>query len=600
VNDMPIKKREDIEEKYKWNLQDMYETLEKWEDDYKQAEKLIDEAAIYKGKLKDSAGNLYNYLELTIKISNIFERLANYASRLEDQNTKNTKSQALRQRLSPLSLKYREKLSFFNNELMEIDADVLESFYKEEAKLGFYKKHIDEILRNKAHILSKEKEEVLAQTSELYSASETFNKLNNADITFEPVIDKDGNELVLTNSNYSTYISSSDREIREQAFKNLYKTYDGLKNTIASTYLGNLKKDKFYSKIRNYGSTLDSHLFSDNIPKSVYENLINTVKKNIEPMEKYISLRKKILGLDEVHMYDLYAPIVKDSEKEISYEEAYETMKKGLAPLGEEYVSILEEARVNRWIDVYENEGKRSGAYSSGPYGVHPYVLLNHKDDVDSMFTLAHEMGHALHSYYSNQANPYLYADYTIFVAEVASTVNEVLLMKYLLNNTNDRLLKLSLVNEFLDKFKGTLYRQTMFAEFEKITHDKVEASEPLTVDDFNEIYLQLNKDYYGEELIHDDEIKLEWARIPHFYNAFYVYKYATGFSAAIAIAERILNEGKPAVDDYLKFLKSGGTDYPIEELKIAGVDMSSPVPIENALKLFKELVDELENLSNE
>lgn len=594
-----ILKREDVEEKYKWKLSDIFSSETEWEDTIKQIEKNIDDLTSYKGKLGTSASNLLNFLDLKTETSYLYEKVAVYARMQEDENTKDAKRQASVQKLSPIGLKYSSGLSFFTNELLSIDENIMTSFFELEEKLRFYKPYLDEILRSKQHILSPEKEEVLSQTGLLYSADDTFKKLNNADITFEPIVDEDGTVLPLTNGTYSTYLNSPKRSIRKQAFQNIYKAYGGLKNTIASTMLGNIKKDVFYSKIRNYPSSLESALFDDNVSLEVYENLINTVKKNTAPMHKYVELRKKLLGVDELHMYDMYVPLVNGFDKKISYENAYDTMKEALAVLGEEYVGLLEEARINGWIDVYETDGKRGGAYSWGPYGTHPYVLLNHKDNLDSMFTLAHEMGHALHSAYSDKHLPYLYAGYSIFVAEVASTVNEVLLMHYLLNNSEDKEMKIYLINEFLDKFKSTLYRQTQFAEFEKITHEKVEKDEPLTGEDMNEIYGALNREYYGDGVVHDEEIQLEWSRIPHFYNAFYVYQYATGFSAAIAIAERILTKGQPAVDDYLAFLKSGGSDYPIELLKIAGVDMSSPKPVEDALAYFTQLVDELEELIN-
>lgn len=594
-----ILKREHVDEKYKWKLSDIFSSHRDWSDTIECIEKNIEALASYKGALARSASDLCAFLDLKTETSHLYERVAVYARMQEDENTKDSNRQSMVQRLSPLGLKYASGLSFFHNELLTIDENTMNTFYGQNEKLRFYKPYLDEILRNKQHILSPEKEEVLSQTGLLYSADDTFKKLNNADITFEAIIDENGNKLPLTNGTYATYLNSPNRAIRKQAFENVYKAYGGLKNTIASTMLGNIKKDIFYSKIRQYPSSLEAALFDDNVSLDVYENLINTVKKNTTPMHKYVNLRKKTLGVEELHMYDMYVPLVDGFDKKISYEEAYDTMKKALAVLGDEYIELLEEARTNGWIDVYETDGKRGGAYSWGPYGTHPYVLLNHKDNLDSMFTLAHEMGHALHSAYSDKSLPYIYAGYSIFVAEVASTVNEVLLMRYLLDNSEDKEMKIYLINEFLDKFKSTLYRQTQFAEFEKITHEKVENDEPLTGDDMNAVYRQLNHEYYGDGVVHDEEIMLEWSRIPHFYNAFYVYQYATGFSAAIAIAEKILTEGQPAVEDYLTFLKSGGSDYPIELLKIAGVDMGSPKPIEDALQYFSSLVDELEVLTN-
>lgn len=593
-----ILKRENIDEKYKWKLNDIFSSENEWKIAIGKIDRNIDILSSYQGKLGESALNLLSFLETKTETSLLYEQVMVYARMHEDENTKDSKRQSMVQQLSPLGLKYSTNLSFFRNELLSIEENKMLAFYEQAEGLSFYKPYLDEVFRYKEHTLSPEKEEVLAQTGLLYSADDTFRKLNNADMVFESITNDEGQKLPLTNGTYATYLNSPNRAIRKQAFEHVYKSYDQLKNTIASTMLGNIKKDVFYSKIRNYPSSLESALFDDNVSLEVYENLISTVRNNTTPMHKYIELRKKMLGLEELHMYDMYVPLMDGFDKEISYEEAYGTMTKALGVLGEDYVSLLNEAKVNGWIDVYETDGKRSGAYSWGPYGTHPYVLLNHKNNMDSMFTLAHEMGHALHSAYSDKNLPYIYAGYSIFVAEVASTVNEVLLMRYLLDHSEDKAMKIHLINEFLDKFKSTLYRQTQFAEFEKITHEKVENDEPLTGEDLNDIYLQLNRDYYGDGVIHDEQIRLEWSRIPHFYNAFYVYQYATGFSAAIAIAERILTEGQVAVDQYKQFLGSGGSDYPIELLKIAGVDMSTPQPIEDALRYFSNLVDELESLT--
>lgn len=606
---MELKKRETIDEKYKWKLDHIFKSEKEWEEACNTILNNINELSKYEGKLGESAENLLKFLNLKIKTSLLFEQVYVYARMNEDENTKDPKKQTLVQKLDPIHLEYSTKLSFFTNEFLEIDEAKLESFYKTNVKtgeeesletgsLGFYKDYLDEILRGKKHILSKEQEEILAQTSLLYNSQDTFNKLNNADMKYDDLIDKDGNKLPLNSSNYSNYLNDTDQNIRKQAFENKYKAYINVHNTIASTMLGNLKKDKFYSSVRKYGSSLESALFDDNVDVKVYENLIKTVKENVKPLHEYVNLRKELLKLDEMHMYDMYVPVVDGYTEKISYDKAYDMMLEGLSVLGEDYISKLKEARDGGWIDVYPTEGKRTGAYSWGPYGTHPYVLLNHTDDIDSLFTLAHEMGHALHSDHSDSNLHYLYAGYSIFVAEVASTVNEVLLMRHMIDKTEDKEMKIYLINEFIDKFKSTLYRQTQFAEFEKVTHDKVDKGEPLTGQNLNEIYLQLNKDYYGDGVVHDEQIAYEWSRIPHFYNAFYVYQYATGFSAAIAIADKILKEGKPAVDKYIQFLSSGGSDYPIELLKIAGVDMSSPEPIENALKVFEGLVEELKELT--
>jgi len=588
--------REQIDTRYKWNLEDIYPTLDDWEKDYQLLSEKIPTLSKYEGTLGNGPEYLLEYLQLQTEVSHMYEKLVVYAKLLHDENTKDSHLQQIFQRLQPLEIKFARAVAFFIPELLELDSSTLESYY-EMPELTFFKKYLDNILRMKPHQLSKIEENLLSQTSLLYSADHTFTMLDNADMTFDPVVTEEGETYPLTSSTFLGLMTSENREVRKKAFKNTYKAYKNVINTIASTYLGNLKKDLFYSQVRKYPSTLERMLFENDVTPKVYDNLVNTMKANQPLMHRYISLRKKLLNLPELHMYDIYAPLVENSKQEIPYEKSYDIMLDGLSILGEEYVSILKEARTNRWIDVYPNDGKLSGAYQWGTYGVHPYVLLNHRDDLESLFTLAHEMGHALHSYYSDRENAYLYAQYVIFVAEVASTVNEVLLIHHLLRNTNDLDTKKHLLNYFMELFKSKMFRQTMFAEFEKIVHEKVQNEEPLTAQQFSDIYYQLNQEYYGPEMTHDDEIRYEWARIPHFYRSFYVYQYATGFAAAIAIAKRIMDEGKPAVEDYLCFLKSGGTDSPIELLKIAGVDMASPKPIEDAMEVFNEVMNEFESL---
>ena len=423
---------------------------------------------------------------------------------------------------------------------------------------------------------------------------------NGADIDFPSVTDSDGEQIKITHGNFVPILGGTDRELRRRAFIALYDTYGKMKNTIAATFNANVEQACFYADVRNYLSTLEMYLDGSNIPVSVYDNLIEVVHEKMDLMHRYVKLRKKILGVDELHMYDVYAPIAKPPKEKISFEKAKEMVLEGLAPMGEAYLSKLKEGFANRWIDVYENEGKRSGAYSWGAYGVHPYVLLNYQGTLDDVFTLAHEMGHALHSYYSDANQPYIQAGYRIFVAEVASTCNESLLIHDLLKKTEDKETKAYLINHFLEQFKGTLYRQTMFAEFEKITHGMVEKGETLTSDVLCKIYYDLNKQYFGPEMVSDEEIALEWARIPHFYNPFYVYQYATGISAAIALSRKIMKEGEKGVEDYMKFLTGGGSKDPIELLKLAGVDMNEKKPIEEALELFRELLDQMEALTAE
>lgn len=593
-----VLKREEIDEKYKWKLEHIYQNERDWVNAQQEAQSILKEMETKIESSVKSAKNLLEFIELSNRLDFIIEKVFVYAYLKGDEDTKDPKRQELSQRLTSLELFVSKIESAFHSEFLTLNEKTLGNFYAEEPQLLFYKKSFEKTLRYKPHTLTKDQEYIMSQTSLLNSSSQIFKKLNNADLTFSKIIDEKGEEVELTQSNFIQYMESKDRSVRKQAFKAIYAKFKEFKNTFAETLYGSHQAKLFYSKMRKHSSSLEASLFSDNVSLDVYDNLIDTVHSNIKPMEDYLNLRKKMLNVDELHMYDLFAPLVKDLDVKITYEEAYDTMKRALSVLGEEYIDKLNEAYDGGWIDVYENEGKRSGAYQSGPYGVHPYVLLNHKDNLNSMFTLVHEMGHAMHSYFSDKHNPQIYAGYTIFVAEVASTVNEVLLMKYLLKNTNDKKMKIYLINYFLDQFRTTLYRQTMFAEFEKITHQRVADNEPLTAEVLSNIYYDLNKKYYGTGIVLDKEIAMEWARIPHFYTAFYVYKYATGFSAAISLATQILEEGEPAVKRYLDFLKSGGTDYPIELLKRAGVDMSSPKPIQDALTVFQELVKELEELT--
>lgn len=591
-------KRDETEDKYKWKLEDIFESEEDWEKAYRKTSERLTDYRFFENNTISSAENLHKCLALDEEISLSIEQLYVYAAMRRDQDTSNTHYQSLIGRAESLSVEVSSASSFIVPELLSLSMSDFDKYCNEVAELSHYKMMFEEIIKNAPHILTSEQEEILSQMGAIASApSGIFNMLNNADLKFPKIADENGELVELTKSNYAEFMESSNRNSRENAYKTLYSTYAKQRNTIAATLYANIKKNVFYAKVRKHPSALEKSLFADNVPLEVYKNLIKTVKKNLDPMDKYLELKQDMLGLKNLHAYDISTPLVPESNVKITYEEAYETMKRGLSILGNDYVRKLEEARQEGWIDVYENEGKRGGAYSWGAYGSHPYVLLNHKDNLNSMFTLAHEMGHAMHSYYSDEANPYLYAGYTIFVAEVASTVNEVLLMNHLLKESKDNETKKYLLNYFLEQFRGTIYRQTMFAEFEMITHAAVENGETLTVDRFDEIYGGLSKEYYGDMLVQDAEVKTEWLRIPHFYNAFYVYKYATGFSAAISIAKSILEEGDPAVERYLRFLKSGGTDYPIELLKIAGVDMSTAKPIEEALQYFTDLVDELSDI---
>jgi oligoendopeptidase F len=466
-------------------------------------------------------------------------------------------------------------------------------------ELTLYKRTLEEMKRQKAHVLSKAEEALLAQVGNLAQAPGTiFGMLNNADMKFPKVKNEHGEEIELTQGRYIQFLESKDREVRKNAFEAMYATYAKQKNTIGATLNANITKNVFYARARKYPSVLEMSLFSDNISKEVYTNLIDAIHESLPLMQRYTKLRQKLLKVDELHMYDLFAPLVDEFKMEITYDEAKNMVEESLKPLGDSYLKVLKQGFNDGWIDIYENEGKRSGAYSWGAFGTHPYVLLNHKDNLNSMFTLAHEMGHAMHSYLSDSHQPYRDAQYTIFLAEVASTLNEALLMDYLLKKTTDPKAKMYLLTYYADQFRTTVFRQTMFAEFEKITHEKTEAGESLTPQELSSIYYNLNKQYFGNDMVVDKEIEVEWARIPHFYNSFYVYKYATGFSAATSFAKQIISEGQPAVDRYLGFLQSGGSDYSINILKKAGVDMSSPEPIKQAMSVFKDLIEQMEQLN--
>jgi len=593
-----LPKRSEIPAEYKWKLEDIYPDQAAWEQDVANAKALMEKVKAKQGTLAQSGKNLLEALSLQDELSQVVEKVYVYARMRRDEDNKNSTYQALTDRATDLSTQAHSVLSYIQPEILSIPEDKLQSLLNEEAGLDHYRLLIDEIYRFKPHTLSAAEEAILAQMSDIANApSKIFGMLNNADIKFPMITNEKGEEVELTKGRYIQFMESKDRRVRKEAFEALYGTYEKHRNTIAATLSSSVKRDVVFSSARKYPSALKASLFADNIDQSVYDNLIDTVHKHLPLMHRYVQLRKKLLGVDELHMYDLYVPIVKEVDMEIPYDEAVATIKEALRPLGEDYGKVLEEGFTSGWVDVYENEGKTSGAYSWGTYSVHPFVLMNYQDNVNNMFTLAHEMGHALHSYYSNKNQPYTYADYKIFVAEVASTVNEALLMQYLLQKTEEKEKRLYLLNYYMEQFRGTLFRQTMFAEFEKLIHAKVEEGEALTAENLSEMYRELNTRYHGPEMVIDPQVDLEWARIPHFYRNFYVYKYATGFSAAISLSQQILSEKEPAVDRYLSFLKSGGSDYPLNLLKQAGVDMTSTEPIEKALGVFKELLDEMEEL---
>ncbi len=594
-----IPARAETDPLFHWHIEDYFANDSLWEEAFASLEAAIPTLSAFSGKLADSADTLLSCLQKNQELSLKLDHIYTYANMRMHEDSANAFYQGMASRAELLLIRYSAAISFLTPEIIAIPEEKLTAFRTEKAAdFAVYDHFFHTLLRQKAHTLTPAEETLLAKAVELGGAPQhIFTMLNDADITFPSIKKADGEELELTKGRYITFLESPDREIRKQAFENLYSVYLSQKNTIAAAYASSVKSDVFFAEARKYDSAIEMALADDNIPLSVYDSLIDTVNKYLPLLHRYVSIRKKELGVEDLHMYDLYVPLVAEADAKIPYAEAKETVKKALAVMGEEYSNALEHGLESGWIDVYENKGKRGGAYSWGSYGVHPFVLLNHNDTINSMFTLAHEMGHALHSFFTWKKQPYLYADHKIFVAEVASTCNEALLMEYLLKTTEDKTMRKYLINYFLEQFRGTLFRQTMFAEFEKITHAMTEQGQPLTWEGMNQIYHDLNVKYFGEDIVIDPAIDIEWARIPHFYNAFYVYQYATGYSAAIALSRKILNEGQPAIDAYLDFLSKGTSEYSIDLLKGAGVDLSTAEPIENAMKLFKELLDEFEQL---
>ncbi|HQA06989.1 MAG TPA: oligoendopeptidase F [Syntrophomonadaceae bacterium] len=593
------RKREDIAEEYRWQLGDIYKNQDEWEKDFNRVKELIEQIGPYQGRVGESAETLKQVLEILNEMQRKGDNLYVYSRMRRDEDNSNAEYQTLFDRAEGLSVQSSSAVAFVVPELLAMSREQVKEYEKAEPELAVYAHYFDELFRQKEHILGEKEERLLAMSADLSSASNNiFTMLNNADIKFPHIRDENGQEVELTKGRYGRFMESRDRRVRKDAYEGLYSSYKSLINTLAATLSSSIKRDIFYARARNYPSALHAALDQDNVPVEVYNQLITSVNNHLDSMYRYMKIRKKLLQVDPLYMYDIYVPLVADFDMKVTYEEAKEKTLQGLKPLGEEYLSVLRQGYQGRWIDVYENKGKTSGAYSWGTYDTHPYVLMNYDDKLDDLFTLAHEMGHSLHSYYSNQTQPYVYSQYSIFVAEVASTVNESLLIDHLLKNTDNPQEKMYLLNHYLEQFRGTVYRQTMFAEFEKITHERVEAGDALTPETLGEMYLELNKKYYGPEVEMDDNICVEWARIPHFYSAFYVYKYATGFSAATAIKQSILEEGQPAVDRYLNFLKSGSSDYPINLLQKAGVDLTTPEPVEKALSYFSKLLDEFEKLA--
>ena len=574
--DKKIKTREEIPSKYKWNIENMYENEADWTADCRKAEALGETFAGYAGTLGESAEVLLSAMKTKDTIWLLVEKAYVYARMKKDEDNRVAKYQTMADQSQSLIARIAAQMSFFTPELLEIPQEKLLGFLSESKELGIYEHVIRDTLRQKEHVLSKAEENLMAKFSEITRASnDIFSMLNNADMKFGMITDEDGDEVELTHGRYISFMESPDRRVRKEAFERMYAAYEAQKNTLATTYSYNTKTDAVTTGIRKYGSTLEAALSGDNVPADVYDNLISVVNENLPLIHRYVELRRRALGVDEVHMYDLYTPLVETPRTEIPYEKALGIMTEGLAPLGDKYIGDMKSGLAAGWIDVYENEGKTSGAYSFGSFDSMPYILLNYNGQLKDVFTIAHEMGHSMNSFYTRSTQPFVYGGHSIFTAEVASTVNENLLMLDLIKKETDPTRKKYLLNLYIEEFRTTLFRQTMFAEFERETHREVESGGVLTAEWLSETYLALNKKYFGDKMVYDPQIAMEWARIPHFYNAFYVYKYATGYSAAAAIADRILKEGQPAVDDYLAFLATGECDYPIELLKIAGVDMS-------------------------
>ncbi len=592
--------RNEVASEHQWRLTDIFASDEAWQQEFANLQALIPGLQKYKGKLV-SGENLLACLQLQDEVGVKFDQLAGYAMMSKDQDNTNPVYQEFYDKVANIGAIIGSNLAYIEPEILSIPAETISEWIDENDGLNLYRHYLDNIIRMKPHTLPTEQEEILASAGEMaQAASSIFRMFNNADLKFPMIKDEQGNEVELTHGRYINFLESKDRNVRKAAFQAMYSTYGLWKNTLATTYTSAVKKTLFYAKTRKYDSSLAAALDADKVEPEVYHNLIKTVHDHLPLFYRYTRLRKRMMDLDELHMYDIYAPLVSDVEMEITPEQAVEMVKDGLAPLGKQYSEDLAKGLTDGWIDWFENKGKTSGAYSASVYGVHPYVLLNHENNIDSMFTLAHEMGHAMHSFYSQQNQDFVNSRYTIFVAEVASTVNESLVMHDLLKKTDDPKEKLYLLNHYLEQFRGTVFRQTMFAEFEMLVHEQLNQGNPMTAESLSKLYYELNSKYYGPDVVSDPEIAMEWARIPHFYRPFYVYKYATGFSAAVALSEQILTEKEPAVQRYLQFLSSGGSDYPLNQLQKAGVDMTTPEPIAEALAVFGSLIDQMEQLISE
>ena len=603
MTDRKLNTREEADARCKWAIEDLYKDDEDWKRDYELLKSRIPELTKFRGRLGESAEVLLSMQKLSDELNQLLEKVYVYANQRLHENTDNSTYQNLASQAQGLLVELSESLSFVEPELMELPDGIIETFLDENEELLVYRQYFENIIRQKKHVLPTEQEQLLAAMGEVAeSPKDIFSMFNNADIRFPEITGEEGHPVQVTHGRYMSLMQSRNRQVRKDAFEAMYGVYGDWRNTLAAMYRANVKQEAFLAKAHKYTSDLEAALDGSHIPVKVYEQLIEAVHESMPLMYRYMKLRKKLLGVEELHMYDLYVPVIEQDHSEIPFEQAKKTVLEGLAPMGEEYLHLLREGFDHGWIDVYENQGKRTGAYSWGAYGTHPYVLLNYQGTLHDVFTLAHEMGHALHSWYSDEHQPYIYAGYRIFVAEVASTCNEALLIHYLMEQSKkagDQKKTMYLMNYFLEQFRTTLFRQTMFAEFEKITHGLQEQGETLTADRLCEIYYDLNKLYFGEEICVDQEIAMEWARIPHFYTPFYVYQYATGFSAAIALSKQILEQGAPAVEQYKKFLKGGSSMYPLELLKMAGVDMEQKAPVQDALAVFAQYLDEMERLAD-
>lgn len=593
-----MKKRSEVNRNDTWNLSDMVASDSRWEELFKEAAEKVKRYADFKGKLALSADSLYQCLKFDDEISEEIELLYVYARMSSDQDTADQTYQDMFARAQSLSYKASEYSSFIVPEILSIEKETLERYMRADNGISHFKRALEMVLNKRQHTLSSDMEELLAQSYDAtQGASQIFTMFNNADVKFPVITGENGEGIQITHGNYISLMESQDRRIRKDAFEGLYSVYAQYSNTLAAAFSSNVKQAVFYAKAKKYESSRQYYLADNEVPELVYDNLVRGVRKNLPKLHRYAGLRRRILGVDELHMYDLYVPMVSSVDRRYTFEEAKAMVKEGLAPLGEEYLSILQEGFDSRWIDVYENEGKRSGAYSWGTYSSHPYVLLNFQGTLNDVFTLAHEMGHSIHSWYSDKNQPFTYAGYKIFVAEVASTCNEALLIRHLLKKSANKEEKAYLLNHFLESFRGTLFRQTMFAEFENMAHSMGAAGESLTAQNLCRMYRQLNVDYFGPEMTVDSQIDYEWERIPHFYTPFYVYQYATGFSAAVAISSRIIKGEAGALEGYKKFLSGGCSMNPIDLLKLCGVDMSTTTPVDEALKFFGELLDEFEGI---